>query len=322
MLPTGISFLTHNLPLVMTSRGVYFPKELRLPEKVVYRGSDFRFIAYDTIDHIRTEGKEVYINDTLTLRTTSSIGARSIEHALNELVSLAADRRSKKIDSILKERINAAGLRGRFDAYQRYFVRLALPCTLMFVLLFIVLPLSIYTKFNLYVPLGFSVAGIVGTYLIIIGLTYLTHRKIFPGEPLERAYVIFSITVSPVAAAHAVHYLTKPFFADDHFAAVAAEFMPLDRFREEVRKEILIAAYSKSGNSDPEWALFWAQKARALRRLANGKGVSISEIMAPLMRQDESAVCYCPFCRVEYQTLQNKCHDCDVKLVEYAQDVH
>ncbi len=321
LLPTGISFLTSNLPFVLTSKGLYFPKALHLPEKVVYRENDFQFIAFDAVEKIRSEGKEVYINGAPAMKTTSSGGAKSIENILKELARLTADRRWKKIDSWLQKKIIDADISDRFTVCQRNFALLNVLCGLLFALLFVVLPLSIYTNVYLYVPLGALVTGIAGIYMIVVVLTYITHRKIYPDEPLERAYVMFSITLSPVAAAHVVHYLTKPLFAADHFTAVAAEFMPMDHFREDIRKEILTATYSKSGYNDPEWTLFWTRKASLLRRLAAGKGLTVSELTAPSSRRDESAVCYCPFCRAEYRRCHDKCHDCGVGLLEYEQTI-
>jgi hypothetical protein len=57
-----------------------------------------------------------------------------------------------------------------------------------------------------------------------------------------------------------------------------------------------------------------------LQSLLDKCEISLDEISTPPEKQDQTAVCYCPFCMAKYKEKRHNCIDCGMILKEFEWD--
>ncbi|MBC8463449.1 MAG: hypothetical protein H8D61_00560 [Deltaproteobacteria bacterium] len=130
---------------------------------------------------------------------------------------------------------------------------------------------------------------------------------------------MLSITLSPVAAIHALGYLTKDLFSLFDPAALAAYLLPIEKFKDYMRKEIYRIHRACGENDDFGWAEFWQIRLASMRGLLDRLGLKEEDLTAQPEKTEDSADSYCPVCRTEYRPGFSFCSDCRVLLTAYAQ---
>jgi hypothetical protein len=131
---------------------------------------------------------------------------------------------------------------------------------------------------------------------------------------------MLSIIFAPVNAIHILSYLTRDLYFRFNYLAVAAYFMPRDGFKESARKEMVLFDCIEKEIGRPDWLEYWRLKKKLLQGLLDQCEISLQQILTAPEKQDQTAVCYCPFCRTEYRQKRHNCIDCEIPLKEFDED--
>ena len=130
---------------------------------------------------------------------------------------------------------------------------------------------------------------------------------------------MLSITLSPVAAVHAIGYLTKDLFTLFDPAALAAYLLPIEKFEDHMRREIYRIHRACGEKDDFGWDEFWQIRLASMRGLLDRLDLKEEDITAQPEKTEDSADRYCPVCRTEYRPGFRFCSDCRVLLTAYAE---
>ncbi len=316
ILPTSQSFLLHKLPIFPAGDGLYILKDHQNYERPAYEASDFYFVRYTDLNTIEAKGKTVKICEELELNTPSPLAAVHIATFLNDLRMLYPAERLDRIHAFSAETGNLAEVKGLVGRYSTLLFYLKLLGCVLFVLIFVFLPMLLYSNHYSNTRLVLLSLYMGLSYLVILILFHLLHKRIY-GNESGHVYAMLAMFFSPVTAIHALNALTRDLYSRYDHLTVAMEFLPSKVSRDLVRREITQINYAKHQN--PNSTFFESLKLReeAIRNLLSTAGLSIHDVLTSQKKQDDSAGCYCPVCGVEFRPGFNRCSDCGVPLTKY-----
>jgi hypothetical protein len=313
--PIGSVIISDNYPTCFTIDGLYtFCQPKHRYGIDLYKIEDFYFVSYQDIGEIEADGKIIKIGKKTAIKTPSLITSNDLVSTIKEFKGLDSSKRFKRVQSILSESFDLGAIRRLKSCYSELFLFLKTLCCFMFVNTFILLPLVLYSSLYLYISFTIIAINIILSYLLILGLTYSGHKKIYKAERLQRVYTLLSLLFLPVTAMHALSYLTKDLYSRFDYLTVASTLMPSDAFRELARKELFRIDYLISQIEDTDLISFLNLKKNHLHHLIRENGLSIEDVFATPEKHDEMALSYCPYCLCEYTKDLNECPDCGIKL--------
>lgn len=315
--PLGHVTASHNLPICFSCNGVYFLTAGRRYETSLYHLEDFKCLPYQDMDTIEANGKEIKINGERLVKAPSSISTKQIAGIIQELKALKPGQRRKRIQTFLSETTDLQRVLATKRAYSLPFLCLMLLCSVLFILTFVALPLALYSELRWSINLIHLLLTFTLNYLLILGLTYFLLRRVYRGETGTIFQEFLSVGLLPVSAIQALSHLTKDIYAEFDYVATAGVLLPLDLFRDLIRRELYRVNHAKGQNSDRDWAEFWALRENTLHRLIGQSDVTLAEILAAPEKQDVSAASYCPLCWAEYRVGFERCWECDVSLTAF-----
>ena len=133
-------------------------------------------------------------------------------------------------------------------------------------------------------------------------------------------YTLLSVIFSPVNALHVIGYLTRYLYSRFHSLARAASFLPANAFKDFIRKELLLIEQRMDDIERKDWRELWKLKRELAYDLLKARNIDLDELLAAPVRQDQSALLYCPYCLTEYSKKRHSCIDCDMALREFEAD--
>ena len=320
MLPISQTIISHNLPIYYCRDGIHAVfDEFRLDNRLD-KAQDFEFIKFQDLTLIAVEGKNIKFNNTHIIKTPSSPSARFHADFIHKLKILEAEDRIDKIKAYLSGSYDLEAIKKIETSSSKSLAMIKILGSNLFVLVFFILPASLFSNLCKYIHLNALVICIFLTYLLLLLVALLTLKKLYPSEKDYRSYTLQSIIFSPINAIHVLSYLTKDLYVRFNYLALAAYYMPRNSFKELARKEIFQIDYFEHQIGRQDWQEFWRLKKQLLRCLLDQCEVSLQEVSKPPEKQDQTAIYYCPFCMTEYRQKRHNCIDCETALKEFDSD--
>ena len=316
LLPISEAVVSHNLPILLTSSGIYTVPGKYWAENARYKAENLHFTGYEEVVNIEAHGKVVKVNGEALIKFPSSTNAEQMRQMLQEFTCLQASSRRQKIREFLDETTNLQEIRAIRDNRQPL-AHIKILSSVLFVNIFGILPLALYSGLSSYMILPVVVYLSVCVYLLIVVMAYFARRTLFGSEAAQTVLVMMPAILSPVKAMHIVKELTKEIYTRFDYAAVAAALLPSKAFQSAMREELLRIAYAKGEKQNAEVKEFWSLRENALLALLAKTGIRMEQLLAPPKRQDPSAASYCPLCLSEYMPGVEKCADCGMDVREF-----
>ena len=316
LLPISEAVVSHNLPIFLTSRGIYTVPGKYWAENARYKAENLHFTGYEEVVKIEAHGKVVKVNGEAFIKFPSSTNAEQMRQMLQELTCLEASSRRQKIREFLDETTNLQEIRAIRDNHQPL-AHIKILSSVLFVNVFVIFPLALYSGLSSYMILPVVVYLSICVYLLIVIMAYFARRTLFGTKAAQTVLVMMPTILSPVTAIHIVKKLTKDIYTRFDYTAVAAALLPSEAFQSVMREELLQIAYAKEEKQNAEVKEFWSLREKALLALLAKTGIRMEQLLTPPKRQDPSAASYCPLCLSEYRPGVEKCADCGIDLREF-----
>lgn len=318
--PLGTTFLSHDLPLILGSEGIYFLGIANPHPRVLYRADDYHFIAYLDIDAVACDGEAVKINGKEILRAPSTLAAHQIVNQIDELRALSRNERPGKLGVYLERSFALEAVKERKARFDQKCEPLKYLCSFLFFCTFCILPVVLYT--NLYVVIDLHVLffGMILSYIVIFVFTLYLHNTLLADEKKGRLPLILSFLFSPLSAMHIASYLGKDMLYFANYATVAGAVLSPADLQKTLRKELFLADFFKSEVRSKDWTEAWDLKQKHLTRLIDRCGVSREALLSSPAKEDEKNLCYCPFCSAQYTVNHDLCPDCGAKLKRFSSE--
>jgi hypothetical protein len=315
--PLSSLVIAHNYPAFFTATGLYFLETGDRYEIELYNAEEFTFLPYKDITKIEADGGTVRINGKAIVKTPSHSVARNFVNFVNELKGLDPSRRFKRIKSLLSEAFDLQGAVSLKLSHAKLFLYLKILCGFLFLNTFVLLPLVLYSNLHAHINIYVVAVYIASSYLIIVVLAHVGHKRIYGGEKGQRIYTLFSLVCLPVSAMHVMGYLTRDMYSRFHYLTTACALMPPDTFGELARKGLYKIEYLASQIKNSDWIESLDVERTNVRTLLKKAGLSIEALLSVPEKQDELATGYCPYCLCEYTKDVNECYDCGVGLKKF-----
>lgn len=316
LLPTSEVVISHNLAIFLTSRGLYTTASKHHTDSIRYEARSLRFIAYEDVAKLEVDGKVLRVNDEGLLKFPTSTNAQQIRYLLQELTCSEISGRHQKIREFLHKGTDLQKIRAIRENNQPL-AYIKMLSSLLFVNVFGILPLSLYSGLSSYVNLSVIVYLSIGVYLLILISAYISRRKMFGISKSQTLLAMLPTILSPVTAMRITKEMTKEIYSHFDYIAIAAELLPSNEFRSMMREEYLRITHANQDSRNAELSEFLSLRKSVLIGLLNDVGFSLEELIAAPKRQDSSAASYCPICLSEYRLGTGKCIDCLIDLKQF-----
>lgn len=320
LLPTSQVIVTHRLTFHCTPEGVYVASKQPANEVGITSAGNFEFIAYEDLNCIEVEGKNIKINEIHTIRTPSSANAKCQTDMITELKDSRRSVRTDKIAAWLQASFDLKAIEQTRFSHSRVFSIIRFLSSYLFLVVFLVLPAVLYTDLSKYANLDVLVICIALSYILLLATTVFTVRRSYRSDKDTRIHTLLSVIFSPVNALHVIGYLTRNLYSRFHSLALAASFLPANAFKDFIRKELLLIEQYMDDIERKDWRELWKLKRELAYDLLKARSIDPDELLAAPVRQDLSALSYCPYCLTEYSKKRPSCIDCNMALKEFEAD--
>ena len=317
--PLGQTIAVSTTQACLSSSGIYLVSKNHLHQDSPrrYEREAFRFIPYANVARLELTGSNVQLNDTTEVQTPSVFSARLLIERIQRLKDASYAERQQLIASFMHEETDAKKVILARRAFMNPLFYMKLFCSLLFVNLFVILPVALYTSISAFINITALFIVILVLYAGIVTFSAHLVGKMYPKEPTVKWQIVLTIILSPVAAMHVVSYLTRHLFASFDPLALGSVLLPPNAFRSWMREELVLIGKACEQDDGFGWAEFWQLKKEALHQLIIWTGNNWRDFLAPPVKQDLSAASYCPLCQAEYRTGFSECSDCGIELEHY-----
>jgi len=316
LFPFTRSYLSHRVPIGVTSTGVYVLTDRHPTEAALYERESFQFLPYDELSGLVSDDATIYWNKETRTRLPSSRFASAVVDGILELCDIADDRRRAKIDIYYSKSFDLDGLVQIRGALESSLGWLSSMCGAVFYLLLLFLPLMIYTDWvsirTLVSWLGLllvaDVAVAVTGYRLVLELK---DRGLDAGFGRLLWYLLY-----PPASIHTASKMTREIYRAYDYLTVAASTLSRERLLSVFRAELYGIAHALKSCTDKSWLEYWTRRQRAILALLQQVEVSEPEALRPPVRKDPVAARFCPVCEMEYFDRAKICAECQFDLLE------
>jgi hypothetical protein len=317
MLPFGRIFLTHDLPLCVTTDGIYYQTANSPAPQIAHRPSDWQFIFFRELKSLQSDGKSVTLNGDEKIKFPSPDSARRWVSLIEKLQQQPPSERAGRIGALLGQTQRIARLLLLTKLHAKVLSALELTGSLLFFGTFILLPLALYSPLKHHVHFNLLLVLIAAIYLTTLILAFRGHRILYTGDRSGRAQFLLSLVFSPVNAIHAGCCLTKDLYSRFDYLTLCAGFLSPEALGSTIRREAIRIDSRISPAHSKDWNEFWQLKKDALNSLLKQLDVSMADIKRAPEKQDPTAEWYCPACLTEYVKNAEICFDCGAALNKF-----
>jgi len=231
--------------------------------------------------------------------------------------SVAAEERDIRIAVSMRNSFNIERLGRLKKLYGKLFFPLKLLSIALFGLLFILLPLCLFTDLSTYIRLGGLVISLLLIYTFTILYSYFVYRKIY--RPTRGRGLLFTLmqVFSPMSAVHSSSHLTADLYHRFDYRAVAATLLSKETFSALAASELRKIRYAFKTSGPLELREYWILREKEIVQLVNQVGIKEHELMAPPLREDPLAIGFCPVCLAEYREGVTECSDCGIEIYKF-----
>jgi hypothetical protein len=312
--PLGTILTARPLPLSVSPDGVLAYVSTHVNQG--WRpGQSGKFLAFESIKEVRTNGKKLLVNGDLWLSFPGTESAREVTENLSRLLKIKPAQREKEIAKWMAASFDRREIEKRWEELKTQSRDLRLAANALFVHLFVITPILI------------SQLGLKSTWLgLLLALLTLTvtasvlfrrgHKVLYPRADDERFTHTLTIALSAPTSIRAMDTLSRPLFESFHPLAVAGVFLRTAAFRAFARRVLLDIRHPALPlcPSDQPAVIATELHARTvLRRTAEEflkrNGIDADELCQP-PKPEESCRAYCPRCEAQFVDLDARCTDC------------
>jgi len=317
VLPFGRTFLAHDLPLWVTTKGIYYLPANSPAPQFADQPADWQFISFRELKSLQTDGKSVTLNGDEKIKFSSAASAQRWVSLIKELQHHAPSDRANRIGALLGQTQRISRLLRLRKLHAKVLSYLDMTGSLLFFGTFILLPLALYSPLKHRVQFNLLIMLIAAIYLATLILAFQNHRILYTGDRSGRAQFLLSLVFSPVNAIHAGCCLTKDLYSRFDYLALCACFLSQEAFSSLIRREAIRIESHLSPAHGKDWNEFWQLKKDALNSLLTQMDVSMADITKAPEKQDPTAEWYCPACLTEYIKNAEICFDCGAALNKF-----
>ncbi|MGI9241527.1 MAG: hypothetical protein ACR2RV_12050 [Verrucomicrobiales bacterium] len=277
------------------------------------------FVRWSDLKEVGWDGRRLFVNGRTFLKLPSPEIARCYARLLWRIAQLPDAERAGAIRDWCDFYLSARRVRRRVRVFDRATAGLREWCNLLFLLTFVVLPLS-YWRFQASLPF-FVCLGALGLLMLMIGIKFLClHRALYPEQKAERFQLWLLVGFMPQYAMRAIDELSKGFLGCAHPLAVAEVLLDDDErfrdFRDSVVRDLRSPAPQVLHGADVGDALDTAAKfgsefeRTAVERIIRRRIDSDVQWLPSEGALEDGAARFCPRCLMPYEAQASDCIDC------------
>lgn len=279
----------------------------------------WRLVPWSDIGAVEIEHRTLSLGDT-GLRMASHADARALAAAIARVRQVPPDDRSEQAQTVLELSFDAALVARRLAAFERAVTWLDAVGTVLFVLLFVVVPIAGWSRDVVTWRTGpllvsLLAATIATAVLGIRAARRLAFERVMPA-PWSR---LVALLLMPPMAPRAACALSLELFAGLEASAVASALLPEAAGRRWLRQAAVEARLALAGDGPDWWRWWWRRREQNIELLALRIGTSIAELTAPVALVDTDAIAACPYCGCCFADPVATCPDCQVPTVSNPQ---
>jgi hypothetical protein len=316
LLPTGLDLRTcADRPLV-TPRVVLLPPSGPVTAGALTDPEHYQLVEFEAATAAVVDHTSVVFGDGLKWKAPSVAAARHFRAFILELASLPNDDREVRIREREETAFDHHAVKQRIDAFSIAVDPLLPLGDALFVLVFLVLPVSAFL-----VPEGPTLTGGLSALAaaLWLALGWMTVRCAgkLSAQGLIRPDMtrLATVLLPPPLAFRGVQALAADLLHDFEPLAVAAHVLPEDRLAPLLRAEIAAVERALTAESTGDWRQAWTRRGANLEQLLEGVGLGREEL-SPSADRDAGGIC--PECSASYRPGFDRCSDCDVVLLPLA----
>lgn len=310
--PTAESVAAHSFPGAITSAGVYAPRRDLPEEPAVWQPEDLEFAAFDALDRLIVEGRDLR-SGPWRMPFATPAAARRWGAVLRELRLEPPARRAQRIREVFRDAADvdaAASLRRR---HVRLAPALKILCAALFLVVFLLWPWSLYSDALARPPLRPVLLAAAILYVAVVAVSAWMLR--LGRAPCRDAlWALLSIVAFPPAAIHALTAVPRELYVRFEPPALAALLLSEDELRAYARAEWHRLEAARAAGATSDLAGFWEIRQEMWGAIWRRRGWTREEVLEPPRRADPDAVAYCPLCALQYARGSGVCAECLVPL--------
>lgn len=317
LLPSDLAFVVSRPPLLPGRDGVFWMEGQGEAGPAWYDPAAWGRVDWDGAGLVHAEGDELRIGGSRA-ELSSAAEAGSWAGLMERLRSLAPAEREVALAAHRAWRLHLAEARERWSSFRRDTRFLPVLGTLLFLILYVLLPATLYLGGDAGLPRRLAVPVLVLAGLVWIVLAVAAVRT---GRALRRRgrlgswIPLIPVLLSPPAATRALSSLGRDLFQGLDPLTVAAVLLPRPALLRLARAELHGTAAAITRGEDLDWRRHWLDRRERLLSLLDQSGVPRAEALAAPPRRDPGAQGYCPLCDVELGGAHEVCGDCGLPLL-------
>lgn len=322
--PFGESFILP-LPLIaccnmgiIGNSGFTISKRRTLSVRIPYMG-------WDDFQSIASVDGSLKINGNTFLSKLSEKSSTILEQRLLKLARLSPENRITEIEnevSLMRDLQMLEEARKRLSRFRMWSIPLRLIGSLLFLYLFVGLPIMLYLTSIERTWLSLLIL-LISLALIQSMIYALAHSRLYPETPWNGIGEAMLMILSPPLAIRAVDHLSSPLFSDTPFFIALRVLLPVSSMRNfllTLQRDLLYPVADDSENPEVQSCLRETRSRwmELIQKLSMDLGFHIPEeaLNPPERRSIDKS--YCPRCHHTYVISEGVCNDCRIPLVRFA----
>ena len=311
LFPWDWSILSVREPLILSETGLYV-RAFPFPDDHRPLGpDDLEFIPYEVISNVSRDGRKVIIDGKVIHTAPTGVVAGHLAGKIRTILNTPVGDRRKVVGAVMAAAYDLQAIRDAVEGIKRFTSFLLFASTLLFILVFVSIPVSLLIRIPL--PWLWGEMVLIGVvYFLIVALWWKAHGTLLPGESGDRLEELMIFVFFPVSTMHAFGKLTRRLLAP--FDNVALNVVLDPEGAAEVLKREYIRVWAAAAGSGGGEALetVWEARTGILEKLAREAGVDLTSTR--IQPEASGGEMVCPLCVATYREGITECVDCRVPL--------
>jgi len=317
VLPGGYLIRIDQTPIVLTDSSLYLLTDKKV-NLATMTPDDFSAINYDKIHTISADGKDIYLNEEKYLTMASTTKSSFLTDTMHSVLEVAEAKRRKFIQEFRRKRIDIKMAEDDWSRSSDLLPVVSSLCQILFILLFVLLPIQLYTDMIDFLALEQLMLIILINFIVVLGMTGYALHQVYKMTSGKLATELFLMAISPLSVPQALLHIVPNFLHQYDWLVAVALLGSEQDFHSHTRQRFHYIDRMKKNIADSDWIDFWVQEEKLILALVEQAGTSIQSIYQPPPQQDKSSVSYCLICHSEYMSGHDRCHDCQAELQQFV----
>lgn len=314
--PAAQFYITGSIPLLFSHKG-FFSANRNSTGK-----SNRLFYSFDQVKSFGVSLNTVRVDGKVFCKTHSNNEAEWWKDKLLCIARANSRKRESEAIRIINEMFNFKHAENfLFTASRKTFLLKAIV-NWLFVYCFLIIP-----AISWFLSFAISWKILLGPFIVMVAAVVAafiySYKKIFPSQGIPWGKVISMILYTP-ALLRCMDIFNKTSLIVLHPAAVARAFDSRDILRELLSYYYREYSFTTIPQDDVQRreVVLWYRK-HAIERIlaaAEKSNITLDELLAPPVREEDEIITYCPLCHVQYVLESGTCSECGTKLEAYTRD--